>query len=136
MQVRDKLSTVFTLDRRVKSLRDQIASIRAQETSIGGTLSEVAVQTSPRRDPVGEMIARRIDLEDELIRIATRLLCVKAQVLQLVEALSDERQKLIMTERYINLKRWEDIAADNHYSWKHVHRLHSTALTAIKDDIV
>ena len=37
-------------------------------------------------------------------------------------------------ERYINLKRWEEIAADNNYTWNYlVYRLHPKALEKIKD---
>ena len=135
LQVKDTLRQVFTLDKRVKAMLGQIATLRAQETSLGGVLSGVTVQTSPPRDPMGEMLARRIDLEDELTRTVTQLLVVKARITAAIERLPDERQKLVMFERYVNLKRWEDIAADNYYSWKHVHRLHSAALIAINDDI-
>ena len=36
--------------------------------------------------------------------------------------------RTILIDRYINCKKWDDIAADMHYSVRHVTRLHGAAL--------
>ena len=41
----------------------------------------------------------------------------------------------ILYERYINLKRWEDVADTLHYSLQHIHRLHGDVLLELRDVI-
>lgn len=36
-----------------------------------------------------------------------------------------------MTEKYINCKTWEDVAEDNGFAWRTMHRIHSRALKKI-----
>lgn len=43
-----------------------------------------------------------------------------------------EREKHLLTLRYIDGLIWEEVAEKMHYSYKHVHRLHNEALALIK----
>ena len=40
-----------------------------------------------------------------------------------------------MQRRYLNYQKWEQIAAELHYSWQNVHRLHSKALDYILHEV-
>ena len=72
-----------------------------------------------------ERIDRRID----------ELYAVKQEILSAINELDDSRLRTLLIARYINFRRWEDIAYNMHYSRMHVNRLHGLALQKIKDVI-
>lgn len=48
----------------------------------------------------------------------------------MIERLDNNAHVRVLTLRYIEGKRWEEIAEELHYSFRHVTRLHGEALTA------
>lgn len=52
-----------------------------------------------------------------------------------IERMDNEDEKDVLTYRYIRLMKWESIAVKMNYSWKQVHRIHSSALNNFKLDI-
>lgn len=49
-----------------------------------------------------------------------------------IERLENEDEKDVLMYRYIKLMKWEDICVKMEYSWKHIHRIHSSALNNFK----
>lgn len=49
-----------------------------------------------------------------------------------IEKLENEDEKDVLTYRYIQLLKWEDICVIMKHSWQHVHRIHSRALENLK----
>lgn len=63
--------------------------------------------------------------EDAALR---QLITARRKAEQLISALTDSKQREVITRRYIIGQRWEDIAESMHYSRQHVTRLHGYAL--------
>lgn len=61
-----------------------------------------------------------------------RLYEIKEEIYQVIDKLPEDKYFLILFERYIAMKTWEQIADDNHYSERHVTRLHGEALKRVK----
>lgn len=59
------------------------------------------------------------------------LYAVKQEILKAINAVQDGTLRAILTERYINFKKWEQIAIDLNYSWRQIIRLHGRALQEI-----
>ncbi|MDL2248120.1 hypothetical protein LJB89_00280 [Tyzzerella sp. OttesenSCG-928-J15] len=127
------LAQVFLLDREVRSMKEQIEMLRDESVSIRQVLSADKVQSTKVVDRIGNIVADIVDIENEYARLVTKRLMVKAEIIKAVEAVEDDVSRLILRERYVNLKRWEDIAEDNLYSVKHLHRLHNKALEIIEN---
>lgn len=49
-----------------------------------------------------------------------------------IEHMENEDEKDVLIFRYIRLMKWEDICVKMGFSWKHVHRIHSNALSNFK----
>lgn len=49
-----------------------------------------------------------------------------------IEALNDQREKDVLTYRYVLGLEWEEICTKLGYSWKHTHRIHANALNNFK----
>ena len=132
MQGKEYLRQMFVLSRRVRALRERRDSLRELSDATGGGLSDVKVQTSPAHDQLGDRIALMMDLDNVLDQEIVRLLYMEMRVTEAINRLEKPEHRLIMYERYVNLKRWEDIAADNCYSWRAVHKIHQKALECIE----
>lgn len=58
---------------------------------------------------------------------------VRAEILQVIGQIEDNTLSTLLTEYYVNDKTWEEIAAEQHYSWRQVMRLHGHALQIIRE---
>ena len=131
MTVKEFLSQAFMLHKLINAKEERIQNLRDRQLQLGGALSDVKVQTGPAQDPVGEITAVLLDLIDECRHDIDKLLKVQQEIAATIEKVERSDLRLILFERYINLKRWEDIAADNNYSWRTVHRKHGEALAQV-----
>jgi DNA-directed RNA polymerase specialized sigma subunit len=80
----------------------------------------------------GDIIAKIVDLEEEINRDIDRLVELKKEIEDTIEQIEDEQLRLLLRYRYIDGKVWEQIAVDMGYGWRHIHRLHSKALDELK----
>lgn len=90
--------------------------------------------------PHGSGISRRV--EDQAIRLADKALAwkqaqleairVRQEVFELVNSIGGIEGE-ILTERYINLHKWEEVCVLVHLSWYAVHQHHRKALGLVQD---
>ena len=62
----------------------------------------------------------------ELCSILEEIRCV-------VEGVGDIRYRMLLTERYVNFKTWEQVAESLGYDLRWVYRLHKEALSALEE---
>ena len=134
MTAKEYLSQAFILDKQIKAKQTQIQILKDMQDNVSNTIRHDKVQNSGICDRTGELTSALLDLQDEFIVDISRLIFIKYEIKKLIDSLENDTYRLILEERYINLKRWEDVAADNNYSWQHVHKIHSRALLAIVCD--
>ena len=69
---------------------------------------------------------------DELIRDTNRewdeLIEIREQAKALISRLESATQQEVLTKRYIQNKRWEQIAVELNITWRHTFRIHRAAL--------
>ena len=129
MAIKKYLSQAFTIDRLLRAKRAQIAELEERRLAIGSmALTGDKVQTGFDASKFNALSDLYLDALNDYISDERRLLELKTEIKATIDTLSEPTHRLIMTERYINLKRWEDIAVDNDYSWQHVYRTHKAAL--------
>lgn len=71
---------------------------------------------------------RSKELEALIAAKKQKLYETKEEIYKEIDKIRDNRYFLILFERYIAMKTWEEIAEDNHFSRSHVLRLHGEAL--------
>ena len=59
------------------------------------------------------------------------LYAIKQEILIAIDRVQNDTLKALLLERYINGKKWEQIAIDLNYSWRQIIRLHGQALQEI-----
>ena len=78
------------------------------------------------------LIGKIVDLEAEVNLKIDRVIDLKHKIEQLIDSIDDEREKLLMSYRYLDGMTFEWIAGEMHYHWRYVHKLHVRALGKIK----
>jgi DNA-directed RNA polymerase specialized sigma subunit len=78
------------------------------------------------------LLAKIVDLEKEIDADVDRLIYIRDNIKAIIEAVEDDRERLLLQYRYLDGRTFEEIAVQMHYSWRQIHRLHSRALTNLK----
>ena len=81
---------------------------------------------------LSDYAARVDELERELVKKRYERIVSFQNVQAAIEDLEDETEKDLLTYRYLKGIKWEEIAVEMGYSWKHIHRIHATALKNLK----
>ena len=79
-----------------------------------------------------EILAKIVDLEKEIDADVDRLISIRDNIKAIIEAVDDDRERLLLQYRYLDGWTFEKIAVEMNYSWRQIHRLHSRALTNVK----
>lgn len=87
--------------------------------------------SSASYDRMADDVVRIADTRERLKAKIAELDAKLADILKMVDAVNDERGRLILTMRYVRGMRWEGIQKEMHYSEKHVKRIHGFALLDI-----
>lgn len=135
MTTKEWLSRGWRIDREIKELEQaqQEALTLATRTTAGtdgervdgtsGNSSERAMVAYA--DKAAEYAALIEGKIRELVGIKTEIICA-------VERVGNPTLRAVLVARYVNLKRWEPMAAEMGYSWQHIHKLHKRALRSIE----
>ena len=85
----------------------------------------------------GGLPADKLVAYAEVSRVVDRQIAklehTRAEILQVIGRIEDNTLSTLLTEYYVNDKTWAQIAAQQHYSWRQVMRLHGHALQIIRE---
>lgn len=76
---------------------------------------------------------RLVELESLVDEKIDQQIALKAEILNTIMQLEDRRQRLVLMEYYIEMKTFEQVAVDIHYSWRQIMNIHGHALKAIQE---
>jgi RNA polymerase sigma factor (sigma-70 family) len=117
----------------IEKLEEKLLEIDAQLQRITTRYTLVPVSRTGSRDVMGELIVKKIEVEEEINRKLQESYRKLREIERVIEKL-DEKEKLLMRLRYIYGKSWGEICDEMNYSWKQIHRIHKQALDKLKDD--
>lgn len=86
-------------------------------------------------DRMAEDICVIVDTKARLERVCYRLDCQMAEIMDAINALSDERYKSVVIYRYIQGLSWSEITGLMGYEIAYVYRLHGKALLEINEKL-
>ena len=128
MQAKEFLNKIRYIDMTIDCKCELIQELRSRIVSIGSPNLGDKVQSSLDPDKFTNTISKIIELENEINADIDTLVDLKREARQLIEKLDDNVEKLILYKRYFENKTFEQISVELNYSWRHIHRLHSSAL--------
>lgn len=76
-----------------------------------------------------EIIIKITDMEEAINADIDKLIDLKQEIERVIDSVPNDKERLLLKYRYLDGKTFEWIAAEMNYSWRHIHRLHSQALS-------
>ena len=131
MNAKEYLNQAYRLDQRINSKLEQVMTLRETATKATATLTDMPRSDSPNLQSMENTIVKIVDLENEINRDIDRLVDLKAEVRQLIAALENPEQQLILELRYLCFKQWSAIMEEMGISETSVYRIHGEALKNI-----
>lgn len=128
MKAKTYLQDIRKLDRKINNKQLELESLENMITSITPKLKEVNVQSSGSQDKLGEIISKIVDLQNEINREIDRFVDRKLEAIRLINLLEDDVSISLLIQRYINYRRWDEIAESLNYSRQGIIKKHGQAL--------
>ena len=113
----------------------EIAQIEEEKQRIaGGMLGAARLDGMPRGsgvgDPAGQAAARLVDLAQLMADKLNQAVGLRLEIERVIAALPVE-DRVLMRARYVEGKTWEQVAAELHYTYPWVWRLHGRILAKL-----
>lgn len=128
------LRRYLSLSGRVDALTMAINQAMERAWNTGVSLKEVKVLSSPaEHDPMARDVCNAVDACAVLYQVRDEAAAALQEIAAAIDSLDDERQKEILTRRYINGQDFSGIVDGMPYEAAQVYRLHGNALIAINE---
>lgn len=117
---------------RVAALEKAINSAMENAMSTSISLKEIKVLSSPAtHDPMAEDVTRAVDELETLYECKDKANAALRDILNAIDSLNDERQKALLTMRYINGASYPEIMRALNYEEAQTYVIHGRALIGI-----
>lgn len=131
MTAKEYLGQAYRLDQRINSKLEQVLSLRDLTTKATATMSDMPGGGSRNVYKMQDIIAKIIDLENEINADIDQLVDLKREMVATIKSVTDPECQTLLELRFLCFKTWEQIAVDVGYSIQHIYRLRDKALTQI-----
>lgn len=125
------LMEYLKIRKRIKRLEERINEIEEQCTKITAWADGDRVQSSHNPDKIGQIVARKIDLEAETLDEIELLLDKQGEIEDVLRELHNPDYALLLQYHYIRGLTWDAISDKMHYSTRWILTLHGRALEEI-----
>ena len=117
---------------RVDALTLAINQAMERAFNTGVTLKEIKVLSSPaEHDPMARDVCNAVDASEILYQKKAEAEKALREILAAVDSVKDERQKELLTRRYISGQNFDEIMKQMHYEKTQVFVIHGRALVEI-----
>lgn len=124
MTIKQWLTRARNIDREIDALVKARGELYDRVTKITQSFTGDVVQST--KDP--HRYEKLAEYEIEIDKRIDQLIDVKREINAAINELQDWRLRMVLFERYLLGRTWEQIAVDMHFSYQHVCRLHGRAL--------
>ena len=132
-RAKDYFAQIRKTDRLIQRLTDTVNTLRSGLTSQSYELKPDKVQTSGAKDTLGETIVKIMSLEDDINARINELVDMKQEAFTMINRIPDLDQQNVLIARYIDGKKWLDIAFDLNFSISQVYKIHGKALISFSE---
>ena len=122
------LSQGYHLDLRINNKLEQLESLNslaAKATTAFGNEPVSGTRDVHRREAI---ICKIVDLQNEINADIDRLVDIKRELRKPIESVPDVDLRTVLELRYLNFRKWEQIAVSMHYALRTVHYIHDKAI--------
>lgn len=138
MTAKEYLNQVRVLDYQIKNIDDEIRDIRSEIITIRSSwpdgLPHSAGTTSPVEQTVEKLVDELESLETEQLLLRSKLWTTRNRIIDTIGQVQRAESNRLLYLRYVQLKRWEEIAVDMNYTYQWVcGTLHPNALYEVQE---
>lgn len=119
------------LRKKITRLEERINEIEEQALKITSWSDGDRVQSSHNPDKIGQLVAKKLDLEAETLDEIELLMDKMGEIEAVLEQLRNPDFALLLQYHYIRGMTWEAISDKMHYSTRWIQTLHGRALREI-----
>ena len=121
MKIKEYLGQAYRIDHRINSKLEQISSLHDLATKATSTISDMPGSATRNIHRMEDIINKDIDA----------LVDLKMNITHLIKLVDNHEYQIILEQRYLCFKTWEQISVDMGYSIQHTFRLHDKALKEV-----
>ena len=134
MDAKKYLSQARLLNNRIKSFENELEYINTIALGPSGpSYGPNKIKQQPSLEaPFIRYIDKIMELEEMIHDEIDKLMALKREIAKTIAEIGDAKLEIILRERYINCRNWEDIAIDLAYSQVYLYKLHQRALKLVK----
>ena len=127
MKIKEYLGQAYRIDHRINSKLDQISALHDLATKASSTVSDMPGSPNRNIHKMEDVFVKIIALEEEVNQDIDELVDLKTDITHLIKTLENHDYQIILEQRYLCFKTWEQISVDMGYSIQHTFRLHDKA---------
>lgn len=127
MTAKQYMNRVRRVDKEITALENLLQKTR--DTLENTTQKYDSDGSQSTKDP--HKFDRLMELESLIDQKISEQLVLKAETLETIGKVRDRTQRIVLTEYYLNMKTWEQVAVNINYSYQHTHRIHGHALQEV-----
>ncbi len=131
MTAKEYLSQAYRIDQRINSKLEQVMSLREQAEKATATINPMPRPASPNLQSMEATLVKIFSLESEINDDIDTLVDLKRDIVRRIKRLNNPEYELLLEQRYLCFKRWEQIAVDFDCSMRQLFRMHDEALAGI-----
>ena len=111
------LEQIERADRTIDSKLSEIYKLRCLATSVTVPTDREAVQTSGVSDKVGNIVAKIVDLENEINSLIDEYIDIRQNCIEVIESISDPLRYTVIHKHYVQYKSFVEIAEEENYTY-------------------
>ena len=132
MTAKEYMEQARYLDMQINSKIEQVRSLNELATRVTTVYSDMPHSPNRNTSRMEETIAKIIDLESEIDRDIDALVDLKREIMRVVNSIESAEYRTILEMRYLQFKKWEQIALQMSTDLRRVYRMHGRALNEVQ----
>ena len=132
MTAKEYMEQARYLDMQINSKIEQVRSLNELATRVTTVYSDMPHSPTRNTSRMEETIAKIIDLESEIDRDIDALVDLKREIMRVVNSIESAEYRTILEMRYLQFKKWEQIALQMSTDLRWVYRMHGRALNEVQ----
>ena len=127
------LSQARHADVRINNKLEELSSLKALAEKVTVTYQKDMVDGSRDVHKREGILCKLIDLQNQINSDIDQLVDIKREVREMIESVPFVDGRTVLEMRYINYKKWEEIAVSMHYVLRNVRFIHDKAIQYLNE---
>lgn len=132
MDAKSYLEEIKWTDSRIQNKLAEVQQLRYLAISTTAPIGGEIIQTSKQNDRMGNIVAKIVDMENEINTEIDKFIDMKRERIALIEQIPKQLQYDIIHGHYVQYKSLVDIAKEKDYTYAWILEVHAEALKTVQ----